>query len=159
MARFFRRGISEIHILPAVAAYDPATGTGSPTRLEIDAGVDLSQQIADIGGLQVQGSRIPTPNLKDKFTPSIDGEDTVADSSLRLYDLDDSTVERTALAKGTVAFLWLMPYGDTPTKRGEVWPVKSMGVNDEWTLASEPARYDVGFAVLNPPNQSATIPA
>lgn len=159
MARFFRRGISLVKMLPAVAAYSPATSVGSPTRPEIAAGVDLSQQIADIGGWSMSGSAIPTPNLKDRFTPSIDGEDTVGDSTLTLYDLDDSVVIRAAIAKGTAGFIVLMPYGDVPTKRAEVWPVKSMGVNDEWTVDNTAARYIAGFAITNPPDQAAVIPA
>src|SRR5687767_10180187 len=117
MARFFRRGISEVHFVPSVA---DVTSPISPTRPEITAGVDLTPYISAINGFQLNNSPIPIPNLADQFTPQIDGEDTVADSSLVFNDDDVEDEVRTALAKGTAGFLVFMPYGDVPTKRLEV---------------------------------------
>lgn len=153
MARFFRRGKSKIHFLPAVA------DLAAPTRVEITAGDDLSPQVAEINGFELSNSPIPTPNLADQFTPQIDGEDTVADSSLIFYDDDASSTVRTLLAKGTAGFLLMLPYGDVPTKRGEVWPVKTTGVNDQWSIGNDPARFAVGFAITEVPEQDAVIPA
>src|SRR5687768_17359539 len=109
MAKFFRRGVSKIRWAPAVA------GT-SPTRPEITAGTDLSPDLNEINGFQLSNSPIPVQNLAEKFTPQIDGEDTVADSSLVFNDDDTTTTIRTAIAKGTAGFLIFMPYGDVPTK-------------------------------------------
>lgn len=150
--RFFRRGVSAVKFLPGVAG-------ASPTRPEITAGTDLTAQVADINGFQLTNKPIDTPDLSTVFTSQIDGEDTVADSSLTMYDLTDSAAIRTALAKGTAGFLVLFPYGDASGKRCEVWPVKSTGVNDEWQLSSDPARYEVGFAVTGVPKQNQTTPA
>lgn len=153
MARFFRRGISKIHFLPLVADLD------SPTRAEISAGEDLSPFIADIAGFQLANSPIPVPNLAEVFTSQIDGEDTVTDSALTFNDDDVDDAVRTLLAKGTTGFIALLPYGDVPTKRGEVWPVKVTGFNDEWSLGNDPARAIAGFAVTSTPEQDAVIPA
>lgn len=156
MARFFRRGKSAIKFLPAVAAY--ANGAGSPTRAEITAGTDLTPQTAEIAGFQLSNSPISVPNLKDKFTPQIEGEDTVADSTITFYDDDASAAIRTAQAKGVNGFIVLFPYGDISTKRCEVWPITSTGVNDEWTVGNDAARYAVGYAVTNVPSQNSTTP-
>ncbi len=155
MARFFRRGVSKIYFLPAVASL------GAPTTAEVAAGVDLSPQVAEIAGFQLSNSPIPTPNLAERFTPQIDGEDTVADSSLTMYDLDDSAVLRTATTKGTSGFFVLMPYGRTATKRCETWPAKITGQNDEWSTAigNNPARYVLGAVITATPNQSGVNPA
>lgn len=150
--RFFRRGISAIKFLPAVAG-------ASPTRAEITAGTDLTAQVAEIQGFQLSNAPIPVPDLSDTFTASIDGEDTVADSALILYDLSDTAALRTALAKGTAGFLILFPYGDVVGKRLEKWPCKSTGVNDEWQVTADPARYQVGFAVTARPTQNGVTPA
>lgn len=149
--RFFRRGVSAIKFLPAVAG-------ASPTRPEITAGTDLTAQVADINGFQLKNSPIATPDLSTTFDSQIDGPDATDDSSLIMYDLSDSAAIRTALAKGTNGFLVLFPYGDVSAKRCEVWPVRSTGVNDQWTLGADPARYQVGFAVTSRPNQAATTP-
>lgn len=153
MGRFFRRGVTEVHFLPAVA--DPA----APTRVEITAGTDLSEDSADISGWEFTGSRIPTPNFKSSFTPQITGEDTVGDAAIAFYDRDDDETIRTALAKGTAGFLVFMPYGDNPGDRAEVWPIQTQSVSDIYTLGNEAARFNVGFAVTDPPEQDAVLPA
>lgn len=152
MAKFFRRGISKIKWLPAVA------GT-SPTRAEITAGTDLSPQVSEINGYQLSNSPIVAPNLAEQFSPQIDGEDTVADSSLVFNDDDALTTIRTAMAKGTAGFLVFFPYGDVPTKRCEVWPCKSTGVNDEWNTGNNAARFAIGTSVTKTPTQNGITPA
>lgn len=152
MAKFFRRGKSKIYFVPTVAA--PSTG---PTSAELTAGQDLSPLVADIAGFQLSNSPISTPNLADQFTPQIDGEDTVADSSLTLYDDDAASAIRTALAKGTVGYICLLPYGNVTAKRAEVWAVKTTGANDEWSTGNDAARFVVGFAVTAVPKQNATV--
>ena len=152
MARFFRRGVSKILFLPAVAG-------ASPTRDEMDDAVALSGSIADIAGFMLSNSPIPTPDLDTVFTSQIDGEDTTQDSSLTFNDDNASVVIRTALAKGTSGFIILLPYGDVPTKRLEKWPVKVTGVNDQWSVGNDPAKYVVGFAITSTPLQTGTVPA
>lgn len=155
MANFFRRGKSKVFFLPTVAGY--AAGAGSPTSGEITAGTALSAQVTEMSGFQLTNSPIPTPNLADTFTFQITGEDTVADSTITFLDDDASTVIRAALAKGTAGFIVLAPYGNIATKRVETWPVRSAGVNDEWTVGNDPARFVVGFAVTNIPSQNGTL--
>lgn len=152
MARFFRRGVSKVRFLPAVAG-------ASPTRSEINAGTDLSPSIAGIGGFTLENAPITTPDLATNFDSQIDGPDTAPTSSLTFHDDDTSTTVRTALAKGTAGYILLMPYGDVATKRCEVWPVKSTGVNDQWGLDAVSAQFMVGFAITGKPNQTGTIPA
>jgi hypothetical protein len=151
--KFYRRGISEIHFLPAV------TDLAAPTRPQITAGVDLSGDVASIAGFQLSNSPILVPNLRDQFTPQIDGEDTIADSSLTFNDDVDDDAIRTALEKGTVGFLLLLPYGDVPAARAEVWPVKVAGFNDTWDLGATPAQAVAGFVVTGVPEQNAVVPA
>lgn len=153
MAKFFRRGISKIKFLPTVASL------AAPTRIEITAGTDLSLMTADISGFMLTNSPIAVPNLAERFTGQVGGEDTVADSTLTLYDDDAVSTMRTALAKGTAGYILLMPYGDVPTKRAETWPVTVLGYNDEWSLGNDAARSNAGFAITATPSQSAVIPA
>lgn len=152
MARFYRRGVSKMKFLPAVAG-------ASPTRGEITAGVDISPQVADIGGFALTNSPIPTPDLATAFNSQIAGSDEASDSSVTMYDDNASAALRTAMAKGTAGYMVLFPYGDVATKRCEVWPVTSTGVNDQWTTGAEAAKYLSSFAVTSTPNQTATVPA
>jgi hypothetical protein len=156
MARFFRRGKSKIEFLPAIA------NTAAPTRPEIAAGTDLSPAIQGLAGFQLTNTPIATPDLSARFNKSIPGEDTTAASSLDFFDDDSGSsiadTARTVLAKGTIGYIVLMPYGDIATKRCEVWQVQSTGVNDMWALGNEAARFAVPFAVLDVPVQNAVIP-
>jgi hypothetical protein len=131
----------------------------APTRAEINAGVDLTSEITAISGFQLTNSPIPVPNLGTVFTPQIEGEDTVADSMLTFNDDDASDTARAALAKGTAGFLLFMPYGDVTAARAEVWPVRSTGFNDEWSLDNVAAKAMAGFAVTDVPEQDAAVPA
>lgn len=149
--RFWRRGFSKIKVLPAVAG-------SSPTRPEIDAGIDISDYVSDVSGFALKNSPITTPDLGSGFDSQIDGPDTVDDSSLTCYDGSSTSVVRSACPKGTNQFVVLMPYGDVSGKRCEVWSVRSTGVNDEWGTDNSAAKTVVGFAVLTKPNQAATIP-
>lgn len=151
MAKFFRRGVSRIYFLPAVA------GT-SPTGGEISAGTELTAWVGGITGFQLSNSPIPVPDLATIFTSQITGEDTVTDSALTINDDDTSTVVRTALAKGTSGFIYLMPYGNGSGKRGEKWPIKVTGYNDEWVLDNVNAKAMVGFAITAVPVQNAVNP-
>lgn len=153
MARFFRRGVSEIHFLPAVVS------AAAPTQAEITAGDDLTPAVADINGFNVDNSPITTPDLATTFDSQIDGPDQASDSSLVFHDDDVSEVIRDALAKGSVGFILLCPYGSTTGKRAEVWPVKSTGFNDEWGMDAVSARAKAGFAVTSTPTQDAVITA
>ena len=153
MARFFRRGVSEVFFAASVAVLD------APTSAEITAAVDLSEAIADIGGFMLTNSPIETPNLKTTFDAQIDGVDKTADSTFTLYDDDTDDAIRTALAKGSVGFVILCPYGNTVGKRAEVWPVKSVGFNDQWNLNAEAGKSVAGFAVTDLPEQAGVITA
>lgn len=158
MARFFRRGVSKIYWAAAVTV-DEETDELSATRPQLDDAEDISKHIANINGFQLNNSPIATPDLDDTFTGQIDGEDTTADSSLTLYDDDAVEAIRAAIAKGSEGFLLLLPYGDIPGKRMEIWPAKSTGVNDEWDLGNTAAQYAAGFAISRRPEQEAEVPA
>lgn len=152
MARFFRRGVSKIYFLPAVASLT------APTAPEIAAGTDLSGEVADINGFQLTNSPITTPDLSTTFDSQINGPDAASDSSLTFYDDDVSTTIRDALAKGTDGFVLLAPYGSASGKRCEVWPVRVTGFNDEWSMGNDPARAMCGFAITDTPEQDAVLP-
>ena len=152
MAKFFRRGVSKVYFMTA----DPGASVSSS---EFTAGVDLSPFISEMSGWQLTNTPIRTPNLADTFTSQIDGEETVGDSTLTMNDENGASDFRDALPKGTEGFIVLAPYGIAAGKRCEVWPVKSTGINDQYTVANEPARTVVSFAITAVPVQTAVTAA
>lgn len=151
MAFFFRRGVSKAYFLPAVAGSNPTSG-------EMTAGTDLSTALNDWSGFSFTNERIDVPVLASSFVPQIDGPDTVGDSSFTFLEDDTSNTIRNLLAKGTVGFVVLAPRGTGTGKPAEVWPAKSTGVNREWSMGNDPARFMVQFAITSVPNQNATLP-
>lgn len=162
MARWFRRGKEKWVFAPAVA------NKAAPTRAEITAGTVLTQPadtssagISAVAGFAISNAPIGVPDASSTFDKQIPGIDSTEASSITFYDDDASATKRTALAKGTAGFIIRMPYGDVPTKRCEVWPVRTTGVNDDADIvnASGAATFIVGFAIEDTPNQGAVIPA
>lgn len=153
MARFNRRGKSKIYWVPTIASLV------APTLAEINAGTDLSVDLFEVNGFEYNGSRIPTPTLADNFTAQITGEDTVGEPNLVFHDQDNSSTIRTALAKDAAGYIVRMPYGKTATKRAEVWPSTSQGVNDQYTTANESAKFTAQIAVTATPTINATVTA
>ena len=151
--KFFRRGITKVKFLPAIAS-----ALLVPTAPELTAGTDLTVDLAEVSGWQLTNSPIPVPSMADKFTSQIEGEDTVADSSLTFYDRDDAEVIRDVLAKGVVGYIVIAPYGFTAAKRLQVYYCSSTGVNDEFSVGNDAARFMVGFAIKSTPNLDATHP-
>lgn len=153
MSRYFRRGKSKVLFVPTIVDKD------APSRAELTAGTPLTPQVADMADFQFANSPIATPDLDSTFTTTIPGEDTTGTPTLTFYDDDAADTIRTALAKGTRGYVVLLPYGDVASKRAEVWPVESTGVNDEWGTGNDPARYAVAFGVTGVPSQDAVVPA
>lgn len=153
MARFFRRGVTKFSFATAIA--DPS----APTRAELDGATAISPEISEITGFQFTNAPISTPDLDDNFTSQIEGEDTADNSTLMFYDQDNSTTIRDVLAKGTEGYILILPYGDIAAKRMETWPVKSLGVNDDFSMGADAAKYSVPFAITARPTQDAVVPA
>lgn len=153
MPRFFRRGLSEIHFVPAV------TTLAAPSRAEVAAGVDLSTDAAEVSGFNFSNQPIITPDLSTTFDTQIPGADTSDTSTITFYDRDDETTIRDALAKGTEGYLVFFPYGDITGARAEVWPAIATGVNDQWTTGNEAAKFVAAFAITSEPEQEAVVPS
>lgn len=150
---FYRRGVTKFVAAPAVATLT------APARAEIAAGTVLTG-ITGVSGFQISNSPVDTPDLDSRFTSNVPGEDKAGTCALTFKDKRDteSSDIRDALAKDTELFIIYMPYGDVPGQRCEVWPATSTGVNDKIDMSSA-AEFEVGFAIPEPPEQNAVIPA
>lgn len=78
--RYFLPGTTEVVIVPSIANLD----TG-PTRAEINAGTDISEEIAAISGWSITSETVATPDLGKRFVSSVTGRLTAADSSLTCW--------------------------------------------------------------------------
>src|SRR5436190_22661222 len=87
--RYIPEGISHYYWLPASASQ------ASPTRAELNAGTDLSPEIAATGNWGIISGAIDTPDLATLFTSQIGGKTTVDGPTIDMYADSTSTDVRT----------------------------------------------------------------
>jgi hypothetical protein len=130
----------------------------TPTRAEINAGKDLTAEIAEVTGFTLAGDSADTPDLASGFVGQVPARVTAADSEIVFWAGQAANDARTVFTRGTAGFIILLPEGDVAGQLMEIWPakVKSMYVD---TNMEDPAKVHVQFSITKIPAQNATIPA
>lgn len=151
--RYIPPGVRRLYWLTTIASYTTAV-----TRAEINAGIDLTNEIASITGFTVTSASTDTPDLSTRFSAKIPGRITADDSSISFYASSTSADVRTVLPRDTVGFVVLLPEGDVPTQKMDVWPAKvSSAVVD--TTMEDPAQINIQFTITKIPALNLVIPA
>lgn len=158
MARFFRRGITKVYWVPTLASLT------APSAAEINAGTNMTSQVADISGFEFQNTPIDTPDLSTTFTTTIPGEDTTQEPQLMFYEDNTTNTLQATLAKGTsghVVLFYKGTAGASPAAadKAEVWRVQSTGPYREYSMGNDPARWGCRFAPSVAPTFDATLAA
>lgn len=142
----------EIVFIPTIAA-----ATHIPTRAEINAGTDLTGEVAEWEGFTTTSTTIDTPDLTS-FVGKLPGRTEAEDSSISLYADRAGDDARSILERGTTGYIAFMDDGDTPASLMDVYPVQ---VN---TLAKVRSMDDatllrVDMSMVAVPAENITIPA
>lgn len=158
MSRFFRRGKTKMYWVPTLSS------TTAPSAAQINAGVNMTAQIADISGFEFSNSPISTPDLSSTFTTTIPGEDTAQEPQLMFYEDDTTNTLQSTLAKGTTGnavIFFKGTAGASPAAAdiAEVWPSISTGPYREYSMGNDPARWGARFTPTAAPSFSATLVA
>lgn len=151
--RYFDVGTTKVYYLPAVA------NIASPTRAEMNAGTDLSREIAEIDGWSVSSNQIQVPDFATRFTAQIAGRIEAADSSLTFYTSVNSTDVRSLLPRDTAGFVMWLDGGDVAGRKADVYPVTVTSVSKMRSAGSEAARIQIGFSITREPAENVTVPA
>jgi hypothetical protein len=151
--RYARFGVTRVVYALTVSNYL------SPTRAEINAGTDLSIEVAAIDGFQVNAGFIETPDLATSFTSKITGRTSSDDSSITMYASVNSVDVRGVLPRGTTGFLMWFDEGDVPGRKFDIYPITVGSVAKERTVDDEPARLVVQVAITRVPAENVTVPA
>jgi hypothetical protein len=132
--------------------------TSSPTRAEINAGLDLSAQVAEVTGFELAGDSADAADLGGGFVAQVPARVTASDSEIVFYASSNSNDIRSTLPRGTAGFLLILPEGDVAGQKCECWPatVKSMFLDQN---IEDPAKVHVQFSITSQPTQNVTIPA
>lgn len=152
ITRYFAPGTTEILFCPAIS--NPA----APTFAELDAGTDLTRDIADVSGWMTKSNFLETPDLKTRFVSTIPGRIQADESSLTLYADEDrgSGDARSILPRDTDGFI-VWADGGLASGIGDVYQV-TVGSNSMQRSLSDPAKVVVTFAIRSEPSEGVTLP-
>lgn len=159
--QYFRRGKSSALFVPTIAS------KAAPTAAELAAGTDMSKAVTNIENFDTSVEAIEQAVLAYVQNIQIDGPVSFGDAALTFLDDDgtaggDSAVyvaTNTALAEGATGYVVLAKNGFVATKKVEVWPVRVMTKNAQWTTDNEMAKKVARFAITGVPEKEATVAA
>ena len=139
--RYFLPGTTKVLILPTVA--NLVTG---PTRVEIDAGLDISEEIASITGWMVSGATVPTPDLGKRFTGQVNGRLTAADSGLTCWADKTGQDIRQELTIDQETYVVFFDGGNVPGSPMDVYKSVVLSVGKPREIEGA-GRVDVKFSI------------
>jgi hypothetical protein len=151
--RYFRPGLSKVYWVRTIATYT------TPTRSELNAGTDLSPEVAEIGGFSVTSDSVDAPDLLNRFVSKIPGRITAEDSSINFYASSTGfTDARSVMPQDTTGYLVFLDGGDVSTTgRMDVWPVTVASVS-KLRAMEDPAQVAITYTPTRNPAQDVVIP-
>lgn len=149
--RYIPPGVRKIYWVATIANYL------SPTRAELNAGIDLSLEVAEVSGFTVTSDTTDTPDLSGRFVPVIAGRIKAESSSLSFYASSNSSDVRTVLPRDTVGYVVFLWEGDTAGQRMDVFPVKVTVSAPDGNM-EDPEKINVSFAITKVPANNVVIP-
>ena len=137
--------------------------TSAPTRVELDAGIDLTAEVADYAGFAETSDFVETPDLGSRWISQIPGQIKPPSSTITFWASSSSDDIRSILPAGTKGYVVIFPEGDGPSNGGpgtkmDIWPV-TVGSESMEGKAADPAQRMVSFATTGQPALNVTIPA
>lgn len=152
--RYFDPSITKCYYVPTIAASNLV-----PTRAEMNAGTDLSNEIADLDGWTVEADQIETPDLGSLFNAKISGRTSVEDSSLTFHADRGGDDVRTLLPRGTNGYIMWCDGGDIVGNVAAVFPVTVISNSVMRSVGDDNARIQVQFSATREPNEAVAVPA
>jgi hypothetical protein len=152
--RYTSRGATKFYWIPTAA--DPA----APTRSEMNAGTDLSPQIADSSGWSVSSEMIETPDLASRYTSTIPGTISADDSSLTFYMSRDGVDARALMPRDETGFIAILDGGDVAANKMDVFPVTVSSHSKQRSVqGSDADTLVISYAITSEPSENVTVPA
>jgi hypothetical protein len=150
--RYVRFGFTRVVFAPAVA------NILSPTRAEINAGTDLSNEVESVNGFQVGSAAVETPDIGSAFTSKIPGRTSADDSSITMYASSNSIDVRSLLPRGTSGFILWFDEGDVAGRKADCYPITVGSIPKDRDIEAA-ARIVVNVYITRTPTENFTIPA
>lgn len=152
--RYYAVGTRQWYWVDSIA--DPS----SPTRSELDAGTDLTDEVAAVDGFTVSSDSIETPDYGKRFVGKLPGRVNADDSALTFYASSDSSDVRTVLSRDDAGFIVSFPEGDDEGAEShtmDVFPVTVASLSKP-TSDSDAAQIVVSFTITSKPSEDVAVP-
>lgn len=150
--RYIHAGETAVYWVASIATIS------APTRGELDAGIDLTGEIAGLVGWRLRSAVRDVPHITDTFTPQVMAELSVDSADLVCYASRAGAEVTALLTRGTVGHVVFLHGGDVEGNPMDVWPVRVASTSRPVTVDSESARIFVQFVVTATPAQDVPAP-
>jgi len=149
--RYFPPGVRKVYWVPTMANYL------APTRAELNAGTDLSSEVASMSGWSVTSAAVDAPDMGSRFTSQVPGRLTSSSNDVVLYNSQNSADARSLLTRDTNGFIVLLWEGDVSGQKMDVFPVRVMAQAVDSTV-EDPGKTTFSFAATKLPATNVAIP-
>lgn len=149
--RYYQQGVSKVVWCATVADIHAVA------RGEINAGIDLSDEVEASSGWEVTSNTQDTNALGSVFIGKIFATTAAADSSLTFYSDSTSVDVRTLLVRGLSGYILWMGEGDVVNYTMDVFPVTVTSAPKDRTITAT-AMIVVNFAITREPAENVAIP-
>jgi hypothetical protein len=153
--RYIQPGVSQFYWVTTIAVKT------APTRTELDAGKDLTNEVAAISGFSVSSDQVAAPDFGKRFTPSVPGMITAADSSINIYLDKDSDDVRSVISQDDEGFVVVFQEGDDEGANNhtmDVWPATVASAAKQES-DSDPSQIQYMFTITSEPAIDVDVPA
>ena len=149
--RYIPLGVRKVYWITTIATYT------SPSRGELNAGIDLTGELAEMNGFSVTSASLDTPDLSSRFTSKIPGPITADNSSITCWASSTSNDVRTVLPRDTAGFVVILPEGDITSQKMDIYPAKVASTAVDTTIG-DPSKVLVTFTITKVPALNVAIP-
>ncbi len=151
-SRYIPEGVTKFYWVTTMSNYL------SPTRAELDAGTDLSPEVAETGDWSITSDAIDVPDLVATFTAQIPGKVSVDGATITMYATPTGSDARTLMARNTTGYIVKFGGGDVAGRKMDVFPVK-VGSAGKPVSIGDPAHIVFTYYVTKVPAEDVSVPA
>ena len=153
--RYIAPEVTKVYQVPSFA------DMRSPQRAELN-GVgawDLSKEIAAMTGWDIDGGRVPTPDLGTRFTGRITGRTNPGDAQITFYASRDTNDIRRVQRRDDEFYIFIADGGDVAGQLARVFAVQVSSVTPTINVeGSESSRVMINYSITQVAEQ-VLIPA
>jgi len=149
--RYIPEGTVKFYWVVSIATYT------SPTRAELNAGTDLSPQIAAMGDWDVTATPIAAPDLVSTFVSQIAGTVAANNTTLDMYADQATSDARTLMPRNSTGYIVKFMGGDVTGRKMDVFPVTVAAAAKATTLTT-PVVISFTYVATRIPAEDVAVP-